>query len=155
MILKKIQLLLKTLQICYTGGVPSINSIVDSCNLASLACQMPVGVFDIDQIEGNLILRLSKEGDTYEPIGRDEESLSDSVVVLADDKGIIARPMYKDSKRTMISHSTKNILIITVKYPSITDQDIKEVLDLATEIVIKSSQGVVGERILFEKQFSS
>ena len=41
------------------GGLPSINSVVDSCNLASLQTLLPIGVYDADRIIGELMLDLS------------------------------------------------------------------------------------------------
>ena len=50
------------------GGLPSINSVVDSCNLASMETLMPVGVYDADKVIGAVILDLSTAGEEYEPI---------------------------------------------------------------------------------------
>ena len=57
------------------GGLPSINSVVDSCNLASLQTLMPIGAFDADQVVGAVVLDLSFEGEDYDPIGMEKEIL--------------------------------------------------------------------------------
>lgn len=132
-------------------ALPAINSVVDSCNLASLETLMPIGVFDADQIKGDIILRLSKEGEKYEPIGKETETLDEGILVLADDDGIIARPLFKDSKRTMITEDTRNILVFTAVNAPIEEKDVLEALEIAAQIITTSSGGEKrGDIIKFE-----
>jgi len=64
--------LYEKLRVLLKGGLPSINSVVDSCNLASLQTLMPIGIFDADKTIGGFILDLSDAGEEYEPIGMDK-----------------------------------------------------------------------------------
>ncbi len=133
------------------GGLPSINSLVDSCNLASLQTLMPIGIFDADKTIRELMLDLSDAGEEYEPIGIDKEVLAEGLLVLRDDEGVISRPMYKDSKKTMITEETKNAYIITVQYFPISDDEPKKALEIAADLVTISSQGSAGEILKFEE----
>ncbi len=137
-------------RLIFKGGLPNINSVVDSCNLASIGTLMPIGAFDADQIHGDLLLRFSTEGEKYIPIGMEELTLKDGIIVLADDDGVIARPIYKDSIRTMITLETKSVYIFTAQYPPISDEDVIAALKLASEIVVASSKGIVGEVFKFK-----
>lgn len=133
------------------GGLPSINSLVDSCNLASLQTLMPIGIFDADKTIRELMLDLSDAGEEYEPIGIDKEVLAEGLLVLRDDEGVISRPMYKDSKKTMITEETKNAYIITVQYFPISDDEPKRALEIAIDFVTTSSQGSAGDILKFEE----
>jgi DNA/RNA-binding domain of Phe-tRNA-synthetase-like protein len=133
------------------GGLPSINSLVDSCNLASLQTLMPIGIFDADKTIRDLMLDLSDAGEEYEPIGIDKEVLAEGLLVLRDDEGVISRPMYKDSKKTVITEETKNAYIITVQYFPISDDEPKRALEIAVDLVTTSSQGGAGEILKFEE----
>ncbi len=126
------------------GGLPSINSVVDACNLASLQTLMQIGVFDADQVTGAVVLDLSEAGDAYEAIGMQKEVLTEGLVILRDDEGVISRPMFKDSKRTMITEDTQNVYIITVQYSSISDEEAAKALEVAVDLVTTSSQGRAG-----------
>ncbi len=126
------------------GGLPSINSVVDSCNLASLQTLMQIGVFDADKVAGAIVLDLSEAGEAYEAIGMEKEVLTEGLVILRDDEGVISRPMFKDSKKTMITTSTENVYIITVQYSPILDEEAKKALEVAVELVTTSSQGSAG-----------
>ena len=127
------------------GGLPSINSVVDSANLASVGSLMPIGAFDSDKMKGSVLLRFSKEGEVLEPIGRNKEILRGGILIMADDLGVISRPLYKDSKRTMITKDTKNIYLFTAQYGQILKEDVQKSLNLAAEIIKMSSQGSRGE----------
>ena len=126
------------------GGLPSINSVVDSCNLASLQTLMQIGVFDADKVIGPIVLDLSEAGEAYEAIGLEKEVLTEGLVILRDDEGVISRPMFKDSRKTMITDSTQDVYIITVQYPPIKDEDAKKALEVAVDLVTASSQGCAG-----------
>ncbi|MDP9249628.1 MAG: phenylalanine--tRNA ligase beta subunit-related protein [bacterium] len=128
-------------KILYRNGLPRINSIVDSANIASLGSLMPIGVFDADKMVGDVLLRFSREGEAIEPIGRDKEILNDGILIITDDVGVISRPLYKDSKRTMITKNTKNIYLFTAQYGEAREEDIQKCLNLAAEIINASSPG--------------
>ena len=53
-------------------GLPRINSLVDVCNWCSLEFQLPYGLYDLDRIEGDVMLRLGEEGEAYAGIRKDE-----------------------------------------------------------------------------------
>ncbi len=135
----------------FGGGLPSINSVVDSCNLASLETLMPIGVFDADKVIGAVVLDLSFKGEEYEPIGMEKEVLADGLLILRDNEGVISRPMHKDSKKTMITEDTGNAYIITVQYPPISDEEAKKALEVAVDLVTTSSQGNAGDIQKFEE----
>ncbi|MBW2408775.1 MAG: hypothetical protein JRF72_03180 [Deltaproteobacteria bacterium] len=126
------------------GGLPSINSVVDACNLASLQTLMQIGVFDADKAIGSIVLDLSEAGEEYEAIGMEKEVLSQGLVVLRDDDSVISRPMFKDSKKTMITGETQNVYIITVQYAPISDEKAITALETAVDLVTTSSQGSAG-----------
>jgi len=132
------------------GGLPSINSVVDACNLASLQALMPIGVFDADKVIGKMVLDLSAAGEAYEPIGMEKEVLVEGLLILRDDEGVISRPMYKDSKQTMITEGTKSVYILTVQYPPILNEEARKALEVAVDLVISSSQGGAGGIEKFE-----
>jgi DNA/RNA-binding domain of Phe-tRNA-synthetase-like protein len=135
----------------FKGGLPSINSVVDSCNLASLQTLIPIGVFNADRVIGAIVLDLSSEGEDYVPIGMEEEALADGLLILRDNEGVISRPMHKDSKKTMITEDTENAFIIAVQYPPISDEEAKTALEVAVELVTTSSQGNAGDILKFKK----
>ncbi len=42
-----------------------ISNTVDACNLASLSFLLPIGMYDLDHVRGDVVLRTGGEGDEY------------------------------------------------------------------------------------------
>lgn len=91
------------------GGWPRINSLVDVANVMSLLLQTPVGLHDLDRVEGTeLVLRLGGAGETYEGIGKERVNVAGRLC-LADAAGACGNPS-SDSARTMITTATERAL---------------------------------------------
>jgi len=85
---------------------PRINSLVDVANVMSLLVQAPVGLYDLERVEGPLTIRIGTEGEGYEGIGKDHVSVAGRLVV-ADASGACGNPT-SDSARTMITTETEH-----------------------------------------------
>jgi DNA/RNA-binding domain of Phe-tRNA-synthetase-like protein len=91
-------------------GLPRINSMVDVCNWCSLEFQLPYGLYDAAHIEGNVVLRLGLEGESYPGIRRDEVHVGGRIT-LADSRGPFGNPT-SDSARTMVTPATTRALVV-------------------------------------------
>ncbi|HEX6349033.1 MAG TPA: phenylalanine--tRNA ligase beta subunit-related protein [Candidatus Dormibacteraeota bacterium] len=85
---------------------PRINSLVDVANVMSLLAQAPVGLYDLDRVEGPLTLRVGAAGEGYEGIRKDHVSVAGRLCV-ADAFGPCGNPS-SDSARTMITTATEH-----------------------------------------------
>lgn len=95
-----------------------INNAVDTCNLASLGFLLPVGMYDLDLIEGDVLLRAGRPGESYPGIRKAEVNLAHRLG-LFDGLGPFGSPT-SDSARTCVSDSTQKILAVimaTGQYP--------------------------------------
>ncbi|MGI6107204.1 MAG: B3/4 domain-containing protein [Lachnospiraceae bacterium] len=87
-----------------------VNSVVDVNNLISIRSGLSVGFYDLDKIQGPIVLRKAESGEGYEGIGKDFLDM-ENILVLADDSSIFGSSM-SDSKRTMVTVSTRNVLAV-------------------------------------------
>ena len=85
-------------------GLPRVNSLVDVGNVVSLRLQVPVGLYDLNRVEGSLRVRLGREGESYAGIGKEAVNVAGRICV-ADDAGPCGNPS-ADSARTMITTAT-------------------------------------------------
>lgn len=93
---------------------PTVNSVVDAANVVSIKHLVPIGLFDLDKITGNLELTLATSGDQFVPIGKDKPvKLAPGTAVLKDGDGIFSAVGSRDSKRTMITDATQNVLVFS------------------------------------------
>lgn len=97
---------------CLKGSVPLVNNVVDAGNIASIETFIPIGLYDMDKIKGDLEIRYAKKGETFSPIGGKDEVLDEKQIVLADEEKILHVYPYRDSKLTIVSDETKNVLIV-------------------------------------------
>jgi DNA/RNA-binding domain of Phe-tRNA-synthetase-like protein len=91
-------------------GLPRINSMVDVCNWCSLEFQLPYGLYDAAHIEGDVVLRLGAEGESYPGIRKDEVHVGGRIT-LADSRGPFGNPT-SDSARTMVTAATTRALVV-------------------------------------------
>ena len=95
-----------------------INNVVDCCNLASLQFLLPIGLYDLDRIVGDVTLRTGSEGEEYPGIRKGPVHLADRLG-LFDEKGPFGSPT-SDSSRTCVSAESRNLLAVimaTAAYP--------------------------------------
>jgi DNA/RNA-binding domain of Phe-tRNA-synthetase-like protein len=95
-------------------GLYQINNIVDINNLVSLESLLPLGSYDLDQIEGAVELRIGAAGETYKGIGKDEINI-ESLPVFADANGPFGSPT-SDSERAMVRLETRRILMVVFSF---------------------------------------
>ena len=106
--------------------LPRINSMVDVCNWCSLEFQLPYGLYDAARIEGDVVLRLGKEGESYPGIRKDDVHVGGRIT-LADAVGPFGNPT-SDSARTMVTTATKRALLIVFAPFEIDQRRVDQVL---------------------------
>ena len=90
--------------------LPRINAMVDVCNWCSLEFQLPYGLYDAAHVEGDVVLRLGVEGESYPGIRKDEVHVGGRIT-LADSQGPFGNPT-SDSARTMVTTATTRALVV-------------------------------------------
>ena len=97
-----------------------ISNVVDTCNLASLSFLLPVGMYDLAKIKGDVTLRTGAEGEQYPGIRKGEVHLAGRLG-LFDQEGPFGSPT-SDSARTCTNDVTTDILAVimaTAEYPAV------------------------------------
>ena len=115
--------------------LPRVNSLVDVANVVSLLLQVPVGLYDLAQVQGQLRLRLGAGGESYAGIGREVVSVAGRICV-ADEAGPCGNPS-ADSARTMITTATQRAAWIF--FLSVAERD----LSWTYELVARYGRGLV------------
>jgi DNA/RNA-binding domain of Phe-tRNA-synthetase-like protein len=90
--------------------LPRINSLVDVINWCSLETRLPFGLYDLGRIEGEVTLRLGREGEAYAGIRKDVVHVAGRLT-LADAAGPFGNPT-SDSARTMVTTATTRALVV-------------------------------------------
>ena len=108
--------------------LPRINSLVDVINWCSLETQLPFGLYDVERIEGDVVLRLGRDGEQYAGIRKDTVHVAGRLT-LADASGPFGNPT-SDSARTMVTTSTTRALVVIFCPVGVSDADLTRAVDL-------------------------
>lgn len=93
------------------GKFPRINSLVDAANVASLRSLIPVGLFDLHAIAGDLTLGIAQDDDLIVPLGKSKsEPVPRGFPVLRDREKVISIVGVRDSVHTSITPATTAVL---------------------------------------------
>jgi DNA/RNA-binding domain of Phe-tRNA-synthetase-like protein len=93
---------------------PSINCMVDIINLVSVESRLPIGLYDLAKVQGDIVFRPGRGGETYKGIGKFDLNLED-LPVFCDAAGPHGSPT-SDSERTMVTSSTENVAAILISF---------------------------------------
>ncbi len=130
------------------GSIPLINNVVDAGNMASLATGIPIGLYDIDKIEGNmLLLKYSTPGDEFFPIGGKRVVLRGEPC-LYDSKKILHLYPHRDSEYTKITDMTRNVLVVSCGVPNIKYSEVLKAAELTKRYILEFAGGTT-TRIVF------
>jgi DNA/RNA-binding domain of Phe-tRNA-synthetase-like protein len=91
-------------------GLPQVNAAVDVCNLCSLEDQIPLGLYDRDQVHGSVRARVGREGEGYPGIRKQRVNLAGRLL-LADEDGPFGAPT-SDSQRTAVNLKSRNLVVV-------------------------------------------
>jgi DNA/RNA-binding domain of Phe-tRNA-synthetase-like protein len=95
-------------------GLPQINAVVDVINLVSVESRLPVGLYDLAAVSGDVVFRAGRAGETYKGIGKYDLNL-EGLPLFADAVGPHGSAT-SDSERTMVTASTKEVLALIVSF---------------------------------------
>ena len=109
------------------GELPRINSLVDVINWCSLESQLPFGLYDLDRVQGPVVLRLGRPGEEYAGIRKDTVHVAGRLT-LADDLGPFGNPT-SDSARTMVTPATTRALVVVFAPSSVPAAGVDQVLE--------------------------
>ncbi len=92
-------------------GLKSISTLVDITNFFSHDRARPLHVFDWDKIKGNITIRASQEGESFEALDDKTYTLKEGSTVICDDTGIISLAGIMGGKSTGCDETTTNVFL--------------------------------------------
>jgi DNA/RNA-binding domain of Phe-tRNA-synthetase-like protein len=127
-------------------GLPRVNLAVDVCNLCSLEHQLPLGLYDRENVRGTVRARAGREGEGYPGIRKQRVNLAGRLL-LADDDGPFGAPT-SDSERTSVVSTTTRLLVVVFCPVERADGHLSTMLEhLAGRLTRHASARVVAVRV--------
>lgn len=97
------------------GSLPQIHPLVDLGNAISLAYAIPLALFDLERVAGDLTVRYATGKERYLTFGGDTEQPEPGEVIYADDDGNAhaRRWTNRQSALSAIRPSTRTVLVVS------------------------------------------
>jgi DNA/RNA-binding domain of Phe-tRNA-synthetase-like protein len=95
-------------------GLPRINAVVDVISLVSVESRLPIGLYDLAHVSGDIVFRAGRAEETFKGIGKYDLNL-EGLPLFEDAIGPHGSAT-SDSERTMVTPATKKVLAIIVGF---------------------------------------
>ena len=129
-------------RVLHGKDLPRISTVVDAYNLASMKTIIPISGFDKDRLNPPFQIRFAKKGEAFTGIGMNKPlTLTDKMLILADEKQILCIYPYRDSDHTKITKQTRNVLVVGYGAPGITEERLKKAVETTVSYIKLVSGG--------------
>ena len=122
-------------------GLPQVNAVVDVVNLVSVESRLPIGLYDLARVTGEIVLRVGRASETYKGIGKYDLNL-EGLPIFCDAAGPHGSPT-SDSERTMVTAATKQVLGIIISFGG--EQGLERWAQRMTALLTQYAGGQDGE----------
>lgn len=93
------------------AGMRPISALVDVTNFATLAYGRPAHVYDLNKLNGPLVVRRATDGEKFAGLNEKEYTLAARDCVIADNSGVIGLAGIMGGSSTAVDDSTTDILL--------------------------------------------
>ncbi len=125
-------------------SIPTINTWVDAYNLVSIKTAIPIASFDLDLLDGELLMREAEPGEEFTGIGMKEPVvLGGGEAVIEDDKRLVAIYPYRDADYSKVTLKTEKVLLLLCGAPGVSKAKLNDSAKEATRILPKFCGGTV------------
>ncbi|WP_163101982.1 B3/4 domain-containing protein [Peribacillus alkalitolerans] len=119
--------------------LPSVHSAIDVNNFFSLQYQVPIGIYDLAHIKGNITFAIGQANDEYEGINGRTNSMF-NMIHSRDELGPFGSP-YVDSERTKVTTDTKNAVQFIYLRPSISIEEAEKMTQSLKDMFLQIHGG--------------
>ncbi len=126
------------------------NSAVDMNNFFSLQYEIPIGIYDLSFIEGEIVIDIGNEETVHEGLNGRQNHLT-NIIVSSDHQGAFGSP-YVDSKRTAVTENTTTAIQLFFLRPSMSTEEASKLLEAAGKMFTTIHGGNVHSNVLHENQ---
>ncbi|WOA51480.1 phenylalanine--tRNA ligase subunit beta [Dickeya solani] len=92
-------------------GIRSIDPVVDVTNYVLLELGQPMHAFDLNRLEGGIVVRMAKEGETLRLLDGTDATLSADTLVIADHQKALAMGGIFGGEHSGVNGDTQNVLL--------------------------------------------
>jgi phenylalanyl-tRNA synthetase beta chain len=140
------------------AGMRPINNIVDVTNYVLLEWGQPLHAFDYDKLlqraggkTPHIVVRPARDGETLTTLDEGNKAaplkLTKEMLIIADEAGPIALAGIKGGAETMVTETTRNVLLESANFDFISIRRTMKTLNLPSEASVRFSKGIHPETV--------
>jgi len=123
-------------------GQKPISAIVDVTNYIMFDLNRPLHVYDADKINGGIIVRNSKKGESFEALDNKKYTLQDNMCVISDKSGVLGLGGIIGGTRSGTELDTKNILLESAYFNPKFIRKTSKLINLDTDAKFRFERGI-------------
>jgi len=132
-----------------SGHLPKISRVVDCMNIVSVQTGLTISIWDMDNLNGNIVYNLSNGGEKYWPfMGEEVELLKNELAALDNDK-VLCLVRYRDSKYAPVTLDTKNIVVHIQGVKGIQAEKIESALNDLEKLLLENVNGETSNKKVY------
>jgi phenylalanyl-tRNA synthetase beta chain len=124
------------------AGLRPISAVVDITNYVMLELGQPLHAFDNDRLEGDIVVRHARGGETLKLLDGNEARLDEGFVLIADDKKALAVAGVMGGFDSRVTDTTRNIFLESAHFAPAAIMGRARKLGLHTEASHRFERGV-------------
>ena len=119
------------------GALPRIHPLIDLCNAVSLAFAIPVAVFDLAQVDGDLTIRHATGDETYLAFSGETENPEPREVIFADaaSRAHARRWTNRQSALSAVRAETATVLVVAEAMHATAAADVQSLLAALSQAI--------------------
>ena len=133
-------------------GIRSINNVVDVSNFVMLELGQPTHAFDAEKLDGDINVRLAREGEKFLALDGKTYALTPDNLVIADDQRAVGIAGVMGGEETGVTDSTKNVLLESAYFLPASIRRTARDLNLPSDASYRFERGVDPQMILGASQ---
>jgi len=123
-------------------GINPKNAPIDATNYICYDMGQPMHCFDADEVVGDIIVRMARDGEKFVDLFGNEHELNSTDIVIADVAGILALAGVVGGARAMTNDSTKNIILESAYFDPVSVRKTSKRLGMSTDSSYRYERGI-------------
>ena len=123
-------------------GLKPISAVVDVTNYVMFDLNRPMHAYDSDKIDGNIIIRQSKNGESFEALDDKKYNVPKEACLITDENKILGLGGIIGGQSSAINYDTKNIVLEAAAFDPVKIAKISKQLGIITDAKFRFERGV-------------
>ncbi len=120
-----------------------INNVVECNNMGSMKFLLPMGVYNLDKLVGNIFFKFGSDSDVMTTMAKGEMNMK-NILLTRDNEKLFGSPV-SDSPHAMITADTKNILLLVYGTAGVGKDYVTKATEYTAKKIVEHAGGIISK----------